>query len=147
MCVCVCALPQTNLTHVLLTWDGDSSLSRQEKVPTMDYKRTTVVAMQKHDLFWIIRPQRMNCSERACFNGAQKLKVCRNWAIGLGERGCERRAGGEGSSNTFTSALSHRLRERETGRKNKKGQKEGEQLSFRALIVGETILLGTFKAL
>lgn len=100
--------------------------------------------MQKHDLFWIIRLQRTNWSEWACFNGAQKLKVRRNWAIGPGERGCERRAGGGGSSNAFTSALSHRLRE--TGRKNKKGQKEGGQLSFRALVVGETILLGTFKA-
>ncbi len=88
-----------------------------------------------------------NRSERACCNGAQKLKVRKNWAIGLGERACERKARGGGSSNAFTSALSHRLREKERhGEKIKKGRRRGEQLSFRALIVGETILLRTFKA-
>lgn len=143
--VCVCT-PKNKPHSCIINLSRRLKPDWRKKAPSMDYKRTTVVAMQKHDLFWIIRLQRTNWSERACLNGAQKQKTCKDWAIGHGESGCEKRAGGGGSSNAFASELSHGLRERETGRKNKKGQKEGGQLSFRALVVGETLFLGTFKA-
>lgn len=108
----------------------------------MDYKRTTV---EKQDLFWIIRLQRINWSERACLKRSTETKSTQAVSYWSRREWLWKEGGKWRKLIRFYQSRTEK--ERETGwkKKGKKGQ-EGGSCRLELSYSEKLFLLGTFKA-